>query len=599
MVSTLDSVSEFRALFNAANDAIWILDGDVITDCNATAQDLLQCPPDELIGSNFLARLTSAGEYQPASPLPERRLLEAAVAGAPQRFEWQYSRLDGASFYLEVSLDRVELPTGTYVQAVARDITERKQMEVSLRERERRFRALFEGANDAIMILDRETIIDCNNRTLELFGLSRKQLIGSKPYEYSYDRQPDGVTSTEKGEGKIEAAMAGEPQRFEWKHLRHDGSTFDVDVSLKLVELPSGKYIQTIVRDITRLKDRERQLKVALAQLEELNSKIEAENVILREEVDLAHVHGNLATTSVLMQSVIRDAQQVAETNSTVLILGETGTGKELLARAIHSMSSRNSHPLVVVNCAAMPATLVESELFGREAGAYTGASTRQIGRFEVADASTIFLDEVGELPLETQAKLLRVLQEGEIQRLGGTKTISVDTRVVAATNRDLADEVARGRFRDDLFYRLNVYPITIPPLRDRREDIEPLVNTFVSELEQSMGRRISRIERKGIESMQHYSWPGNVRELRNVVERSMIQCKEEVLRIQVPSDSPEVTAKLTALHEVERAHILDVLQRTKWRVRGERGAAALLQLKPTTLESKMARLGISKPTKH
>jgi len=264
----------------------------------------------------------------------------------------------------------------------------------------------------------------------------------------------------------------------------------------------------------------------------QLKEKAEAENIYLQKEIRMAHLHGDIVGQSESIKSVLSLAEQVAETDSTVLILGETGTGKELLARAIHNMSARRDRPLVTVNCAAIPGTLVESELFGREKGAYTGADVRKIGRFEIANKSTIFLDEIGELSLDIQAKLLRVIQEGQIERLGSTHTIDVDVRIIAATNRNLEKELKAENFREDLFYRLNVFPISIPPLRDRKEDIPSLVWHFVDQIGEKMGKRIEKIPQQSIEALLKHDWPGNIRELHNVVERALIQAQDDTLRI-------------------------------------------------------------------
>ena len=293
---------------------------------------------------------------------------------------------------------------------------------------------------------------------------------------------------------------------------------------------------------------------------------------------------------------VLAEAERVAATDATVLLLGETGTGKELLARAIHGWSGRAGRPLVKVNCAALPSTLVESELFGRERGAYTGALTSHAGRFEIADGSSLFLDEVGELPLELQPKLLRVLEDGEFERLGSTHTIKVDVRLIAATNRDLAASVRKGTFREDLYYRLNVFPITVRPLRDRPEDISLLVWAFVEEFSEAMGKLIDTIPRERMEALRRYPWPGNVRELRNVIERAMILSRGSVLDVELPREDSLHPFAVTRLSEVERRHILAILERTGWRVRGEQGAASLLGLKPTTLEARMLKLGIHRP---
>ena len=300
--------------------------------------------------------------------------------------------------------------------------------------------------------------------------------------------------------------------------------------------------------------------------------------------------------------SVVRQAEQVAATDAIVLILGETGTGKELLAQHMHRMSTRSSGPFITTNIAAIPATLLESELFGRERGAYTGAMNRQMGRFEVADGATLFLDEIGEMPLETQVKLLRVLENGEFERLGSSRTLRVDVRVITATNRKLPDLLRAGSFRPDLFYRLSVFPLTMPPLRDRVEDIPALVWAFVKEFSYKMGKPIERIRDADLAALQRYRWPGNVRELRNVVERSMILTNGAELRLALPdaeaaaAAAGEVAPPSRLLRDVEQAHIAQVLKSTSGRIRGKGGAAEILGLKPTTLYSLMQRLGISRP---
>jgi PAS domain S-box-containing protein len=346
-------------------------------------------------------------------------------------------------------------------------------------------------------------------------------------------------------------------------------------------------------------KRAEQKLEKAFLEIKELKDRLEVENIYLRDEIGVMHKHEEIIGQSSAIRKSLNLLEQVATTDSTVLILGETGTGKELLARAIHNLSSRKGKAMVKVNCAALPATLIESELFGREKGAYTGALTRQIGRFEAAHGSTIFLDEIGELPLELQAKLLRVLQEGQLERLGSTQTLTVNVRVVAATNRDLAQAVKEGKFREDLYYRLNVFPISVPPLRDRREDIPLLIWTFVKEFSGIMGKTIESISKPCMDACQRYSWPGNVRELRNVVERAMIMSKDSTLRIDLPISTGLPTLNATNLEEVERQYIQSVMENSGWRVRGKGGAAEVLGLKPTTLDSKLLKLNIKRGHAH
>jgi transcriptional regulator with GAF, ATPase, and Fis domain len=337
----------------------------------------------------------------------------------------------------------------------------------------------------------------------------------------------------------------------------------------------------------------EAKLRSALVAIEELKDRLQKENMYLQQEVKVTHNFQTIIGSSRALSRTLQQVEQVAGTDTTVLLLGETGTGKEMLARAIHDLSPRRDRALVKVNCAALPSTLVESELFGREKGAYTGALTRQVGRFEVADGSTVFLDEIGDLPPEIQVKLLRVLQDGEFERLGSTRTITADVRVIVATNRDLPKAVQEGHFREDLYYRLNVFPITVPPLRERPEDIPQLVWAFVQEFAEGMAKGIDTIPRAVMERLQQYPWPGNIRELRNVIERAVITSRGPMLVVEVPSLPSAPAAKSLTLEEMEKRHILAVLDHTGWRVRGQYGAASLLGLKPTTLEARIKKLGI------
>jgi formate hydrogenlyase transcriptional activator len=333
----------------------------------------------------------------------------------------------------------------------------------------------------------------------------------------------------------------------------------------------------------------------ALDEVRRLRDQLRRENVYLQSEVKVIGGHGRIIGESPSLRGVLEQVEQVAGTNSTVLLIGETGTGKELIATAIHERSPRCSRPMVRVNCAAIPQTLIESELFGREKGAYTGALSRQVGRFELAHGSTLFLDEVVELPLEVQTKLLRALQEKQIERLGSPKIISVDVRIIAATNQDLEKAVREKRFREDLYYRLNVFPIRIPPLRERLEDIPLLIQSFVLEFANSLGKSIESIDRESVDALQRYSWPGNIREVRNTVERAMILASGPRLYISAPSVSPIGAAPSLFLVDAERDHLLNVLEKAGWRIRGKDGAAEILGLKPTTLESMMLRHRISR----
>jgi|RhiMethySRZTD1v2_1073278.scaffolds.fasta_scaffold27118_3 formate hydrogenlyase transcriptional activator len=339
---------------------------------------------------------------------------------------------------------------------------------------------------------------------------------------------------------------------------------------------------------------------LAYEEITTLKSRLEQENLYLQEESRADGAFADVVGETPAIQKVLASVRKVAKTDSTVLVTGETGTGKEVVVRAIHENSGRKDKILVKVNCAALPSGVIESELFGHEKGAFTGALTRRLGRFELAHGGTLFLDEVGDLPLELQAKLLRVLQEGEFERLGGSATIKVNVRLIAATNRDLKRAVAEGRFREDLFYRLNVFPIAIPPLRERREDVPRLARHFVMLCASKMGKTIESISEQSLSKLTAYGWPGNVRELQNVIERAVILSPSRRLELDEVLPSPAAGSKTIpgrSLEHVERDHIIAVLESVGWRVSGDRGAASVLGLKRTTLEARMRKLGISRPS--
>jgi formate hydrogenlyase transcriptional activator len=360
-----------------------------------------------------------------------------------------------------------------------------------------------------------------------------------------------------------------------------------------------GRHL-TILRDITGRNRAEQSLRQAFAEIKELKEQLQAENLYLQEEIKLQHNFDELIGESSELKYVLYKVEQVAPTDTLVLLLGETGTGKELIARAIHLASPRKDHALVKVNCAALPATLIESELFGYEKGAFTGASARKIGRFELANEGTLLLDEIGELPLELQAKLLRVLQDGEFERVGGSKSIKVNVRIIAATNRNLKTEVQNGLFREDLWYRLSVFPISLPPLRQRKDDIPLLVNHFSNAFSKKLGKSLLSIAPGAMKALQDYSWPGNVRELANVIERAVINAEGPVLYLADKLDAAQTinssSSNGKSLSEMEREIILQRLEETHWRIEGPKGAAHSLCIKPSTLRSRMAKLGI--PTK-
>lgn len=353
-----------------------------------------------------------------------------------------------------------------------------------------------------------------------------------------------------------------------------------------------------LVQEIEERTRAEESLKQAYTEIKNLKNRLQAENIHLQQEVARKYNFGEIIGQSDAISQVFTKIEQVAPMDATVLLLGETGTGKGVIARAIHSRSSRKDRAMITVNCTALPANLIESELFGRERGAFTGADARQMGRFELADGGTIFLDEIGEMPMELQCKLLRVIQDGEFERLGSPRTIKVNVRIIAASNRNLEDEIRNGTFRKDLFYRLNVFPITIPPLRQRAEDIPLLINHFVTKFNKKIGKKITSVSPDILNTLQRYQWPGNVRELESIIERAVITSQGTALHVLDKLDSIQdteapVSQNIKALSELEQQHIIQILQKTGWRIEGANGAAVLLGLNPSTLRARMRKYGI------
>jgi PAS domain S-box-containing protein len=470
----------------------------------------------------------------------------------------------------------------------------RLRMEQMLAASEQRYRDLFDEAPIPYVFEDSDTrFASANRAAMQLLGLKDEDVPGTVGMSL--------VAPTPENQRKIQAAFEairrGEERTLLELELRRKDDGRPVWVQFWSRPEPDGKHTRTMIIDIT---DR------VLAERE--SARLQQQNAYLQEEIKAALHFDEIVGRSPALAAVLDHVRAVAPTDASVLIMGETGTGKELIARAIHSNSRRQGKPLIKLNCASLPAGLVESELFGHEKGAFTGAIARRIGRFELADGGTIFLDEVGELPLETQAKLLRVLQEREFERLGGKSPQRVDVRVIAATNRDLAEAVAQKSFREDLFYRLNVFPIRLPPLRDRQDDIALLAQYFAEICAARIGKPIDGISRETIERMRAYPWPGNIRELQNVVERAAILATGRVLEIgpelllgsttpPKPDAAPEC-ASPTNLETVDRNHILAVLKQTNWRISGPDGAAGILALHPNTLRSRMKKLGISRDSR-
>ena len=453
-----------------------------------------------------------------------------------------------------------------------------------------------ERAADSIMWIDADGRIQrVNEAACYHLGYPREELLSMSIPDI------DPEYDAEKWANHWQEIKSHRALAHESLHHIKDGRHVPVEVTHNYIEFEGTEYTCTFIHDISDRKQDEEKLRNALIEVEHLKNRLAEENVYLQNEIKREHNFDEIICFGPSLKTVLQKVEQVADTNSTVLVLGETGTGKELVARALHNVSSRRDRALVKVNCSALPEYLIESELFGHEKGAFTGAIQRKIGRFELADGGTIFLDEIGDLPLLLQSKLLRVLQEGQFERLGDSRTMTVDVRVIAATNRVLEKAIETGDFRKDLYYRLNVFPIFVPPLRERREDIPLLVKHFVVKSMGKTGKKITSVPQETIDKLQLYSWPGNVRELENFVERAVILSVDGLLLLDDMPHCPLIHVSpppSMTLNDCERNHIISILKSTNWRVSGEKGAANVLKVKPTTLEAKMKRLGISRPCK-
>ena len=487
------------------------------------------------------------------------------------------------------ALNRLHLIAEVLSTAIAR-----KQSQAVLRASQERLAAIADSASVMIWVCDADKRCTWfNRRWLEAVGRTMDDALRRGWLDGVH---PDDVESCL---DMFNAAFeARRPLNMEWRLRRNDGELRWIAGTASPAFGSDGAFTGYIgsCLDITEQKDAQLGMDKARLEVRRLREQLRSENGTARRDVverpDESLVIGQSAAARLVMEQI----EQVAGTDSTVLLLGETGTGKELCATQIHERSTRHARAMVRVNCAAIPSTLIESELFGREKGAFTGALARQIGRFEVADHSTIFLDEIGDLPSEVQVKLLRVLEERRFERLGSPKVIPVDTRIIAATHRNLEQAMVAGTFREDLYYRFNVFPIRVPALRERVEDIPLLVWHFVEEFSKAFGKRIETIAKSNMEGLQRYAWPGNIRELRNVVERAMITAAGPRLTIPVPETSSAASGRSIRLIDVERTHIRRVLEGTRWRIRGVGGAAEQLGLKPTTLETRLAKLGLKRP---
>ncbi len=577
----------FRFLVAGVKDyAIFMLDpqGRVAT-WNEGAERIKGYGTEEIIGKYF------STFYTPEDielGKPEHALKVAASEGKFEDEGWRV-RKDGSKFWANVVITPVRNKAGVLLgfSKVTRDITEHKRAEEAMRRSEAQFRALFEFSPDAIIATDSEgRITEMNARVESMFGYPRGELIG-QPIECLVPERFRHAHPSHRKEYASSARARPMGAGLELYGRRKDGSEFPADIMLGPVEMAEGRVVLSVIRDLSEKREAEEALR-----------KSELQKRYLEEELNTEAQFEEIVGESVGLKRVLKLVETVSATDVTVLILGETGTGKEVIARAIHQHSPRSNHVMVKLNCAAIPAGLLESELFGHERGAFTGALDRKIGRLELAHEGTLFLDEIGDLPLELQPKILRALQEKEFERLGSNKPIPVNIRLIAATNRDLAKMVAEGQFRSDLYYRLRVFPILLPPLRERRDDIPLLVRYFVDRHARKLYKKIETIPDDTMRALIRWDWPGNIRELENFIERAVILSRGPILRpplseLEMPEEA--IPTPNVSLEANEREHILRILRETKGKIGGSNGAAARLGLIRTTLNSKIKKLGIER----
>jgi PAS domain S-box-containing protein len=577
----------FETLFESLPDAVLVTDpaGTMVrANTNASTmfgyegRELAGQPVEMLVPERF--RNSHPAHRAVFAAKPRLRAMGAGLALFGRR-------KDGTEFPVDIMLSPVETPDGRLTLAVIRDVSEQKRAEEMLQRSEQQFRALFEFSPDAIIVSDLQGRIEAVNAQVEkFFGYDRSDLVGNsievlvpERFRASHGGRRDRYAA----EARVRPMGAG----LELSGRRKDGTEFPVDIMLGPVAGPRGQVVLSVIRDLSEKRAAEEALR-----------RSEQERSYLQEELVTSHHFDEIVGEAPGLKRVLKQVEDVAATDATVLILGETGTGKELIARAIHQLSPRRERPFVKLNCSAIPAGLLESELFGHERGAFTGAIAQKVGRLELAHQGTFFLDEVGDLPLELQPKILRALQEKEFERVGGTRTIPVNVRLVAATNRNLAQMVSENQFRSDLYYRLRVFPIGVPPLRERCEDIPLLVRYFVTNHSMRMGRHIQTIPPETMQALVRWPWPGNIRELENFVERSVILSPGAVLRAplaELQAVSEVGRTPPSSLETAEREHILRILRECNGMIGGKTGAAERLGLKRTTLNSKMKKLGIKR----
>jgi len=586
-----DSEARLRLAAASASAGLWTLDLALghVWATEKTKEILAFAPTDELDLPKFMSAV-----YPEDRDAVQRAIDNAVVSGEERGVEYRIMRPDGQIRWISSTgrLHRGESGLPNLLMGVSIDITERRQIQQALDATNEQLARIVSSAMDAIIAIDdQQRVVVFNLAAEKIFGCTAVDAIGSPIDHFIPQRfraahsehirsfSETGVTNRSMGTlGSLWATRA-------------NGEEFPIEASISQTLVGGKKLFTAIIRDVTESRRNQEELQKSYAEVRQLKERLQAESDYLQREIKDIGSYEEIVGQSEALRKVLRSVEQVASTDAVVLITGETGTGKELIARVVHQLSRRKERVMVKVDCAALPPTLIESELFGREKGAYTGALTRQIGRFETADGSTLFLDEIGELGVEVQAKLLRIVQDGEFERLGSPRTTRVNVRLIAATHRDLAERVKNGSFREDLFYRLSVFPIRVPPLRERLEDIPLLVTAFIREFEGKMGKKIRIVPSRAMDELQRYTWPGNIRELRNIIEHAVIVTTGEKLNLQMPK--PVGVASMRTLREAEYQHILSALERTGWRIKGRSGAATLLGMNSSTLYTAMRRLRI------
>jgi len=599
-----ESEARSRSFVENANETIVVTQDEVVKYCNPKISELTDYSQEEMLSQGIDVFIHPEDLEMVLSEYRARVSGERPTSSYSTRIVTK----GGQEKHVLVNSALVDWDGKPATLALITDITEQELARKELKQSEERFRNLMEQSPLDIVIFTPEgQITEVNTAWMRNWDFQADE--ADKIFA-TYNMRTDSQYEDLGFAPLVERAFAGEsivlppihyiPSRELDKMGLEDIEARSRWIQCHLYSIKdkngSVESVVAINMDITEQKQAETELQNAYEEIKNLKEQLEAESAYLQDEIKLEHNFENIIGQSEVLKYVLNRVEQVAPMDSPVLLMGETGTGKELMARALHQLSPCGKRALVKVNCAALPRELIESELFGREKGAFTGATTTQPGRFELAKGSTLFLDEIGELPLELQAKLLRVLESGEFERLGSSRTLQSDARVIAATNRVLEEEVRKGRFRDDLWYRLKVFPITVPPLRERQEDIPLLVKWFVDQLARKMGKRATEISKHTMQMLQSYPWPGNVRELKHAVESALITSQGDRLNFELPKIEDAALSDFKSFEEMECDYILRILKAKNWKIGGKDSAASILGMPPSTLRSRMKKLGLKKP---